>query len=78
MEVKENPKSFWKFIKSKTNIRSGISDLKNENGDWITNDKAKADELNDFLAQYSQRMKLMSSLIFLQILIVLYVTSSSL
>lgn len=35
LEAKENPKSFWKFVKSKTKTGSGISDLKNKNGDWI-------------------------------------------
>ena len=33
LEAKENPKSFWKFVKSKTKTRSGIGDLKNENGE---------------------------------------------
>ena len=50
LEVKENPKSFWKFVRSKTQSRTGISDLKNENGEWITNDKDKANELNDFFS----------------------------
>ena len=50
LEVKENPKSFWKFVRSKTQSRTGICDLKNENGEWITNDKDKANELNDFLS----------------------------
>ena len=46
LEVKENPKSFWKFVRSKTQTRSGISDLKNKDGEWITNDKDKANEMN--------------------------------
>ena len=50
MEVKENPKSFWKFVRSKTQSRTGISDLKNDNGEWITNDKDKANELNYFFS----------------------------
>ena len=50
MEVKENPKSFWKFVRSKTKSRPGISDLKNENGEWITNDEDKANELNSFFS----------------------------
>ena len=57
LEVKENPKSFWKFVRSKTQTRSGISDLKNKDGEWITNDKDKANEMNGFLALYSQKMK---------------------
>ena len=50
LEVKENPKSFWKFVRSKTQIRSGISDLNNKDGEWITNDKDKANEMNGFFS----------------------------
>ena len=50
LEVKENPKSFWKYVRSKTQTRSGIGDLKNDNGEWITNDKDKANELNNFFS----------------------------
>ena len=50
VEVKENPKSFWKVVRSKTKSRPGISDLKNENGEWITNDEDKANELNSFFS----------------------------
>ena len=39
LEAKENSKSFWKFVKS---------DLINKNGDWISDDYEKANELNDF------------------------------
>lgn len=48
MEVKDNPKSFWKFVRSKTKMKSGVGDLKNHSGEWITGDKDKADELNSF------------------------------
>ena len=50
LEVKENPKSFWKYVRSKTKTRTGISDLKNDKGEWITNDKDKATELNEFFS----------------------------
>ena len=48
LEIKDNPKSFWKFVRSKTQVRPGIGDLKNANGEWITNDIDKANELNGF------------------------------
>ena len=64
MEVKENPKSFWKFVRSKTKSRPGISELKNENGEWITNDKDKANELNSFLVLFSLKMRMMNFQIF--------------
>ena len=50
LEAKENPKSFWKFVKSKTKTRSVIGDLKNENGEWISDDHEKANELNSFFS----------------------------
>ena len=39
-----------KFVRSKTQTRSGISDLKNKDGEWITNDKDKANEMNGFFS----------------------------
>ena len=50
LEAKENPKSFWKFVNSKMKTRSGIGDLKNENGEWISDDHEKANELNSFFS----------------------------
>ena len=50
LEAKENPKSFWKFVKSKTKTRSGIGDLKNDSGEWISDDHEKANELNSFFS----------------------------
>lgn len=50
LEAKENPKSFWKFVKSKTKTRSGIGDLKNHSGEWISDDHEKANELNTFFS----------------------------
>ena len=48
--VKDNPKSFWGYVRSKTKARSGVSDLKNENGDLVYSDEDKANILNDFFA----------------------------
>ena len=47
-EVKDNPKAFWKYTKSKTTVRSGVSDLKDEYGDMHSEDSAKAEILNNF------------------------------
>ena len=50
LEVKDNPKSFWKFVKTKTKAKSGIGDLKNNSGEWISNDYEKENILNTFLS----------------------------
>ena len=47
-EVKDNPKAFWKYTKSKMTVRSGVSDLKDKNGSTHSEDSSKADILNDF------------------------------
>ena len=45
--VQENPKAFWACVNSKTRMRPGISDLKDENGDMRSIDVDKA---NNFFA----------------------------
>ncbi|KAL8591660.1 hypothetical protein ACOMHN_056776 [Nucella lapillus] len=47
-EAKNNPKVFWSYVKSKTTTRSGIGDLKKENGSKTTSDQEKAKLLNNF------------------------------
>ena len=47
-ESKENPNQAWKFIKSKTTTRIGVSDLKMSNGQKTQSDKEKAETLNTF------------------------------
>ncbi|KAL8594920.1 hypothetical protein ACOMHN_038483 [Nucella lapillus] len=47
-EAKNNPKVFWSYVKSKTMTRSGIGDLKKENGSKTTSDQEKAELLNNF------------------------------
>ena len=47
-DAKQNPKTFWKFIKSKTTIRSGVADLKKKDGNKTHTDKEKAETLNEF------------------------------
>ena len=48
--VKENPKSFWAYVNSKTKMRSGIGDLKDENNIMRSSDEDKSNILNDFFA----------------------------
>ena len=52
-----NPKSFWKFVKSKSKTRSGIRDLKNNSGEWISDDHEKANELNTFFSSVFTKNK---------------------
>ena len=48
--VKENQKAFWSYVNSKTRMRSGISELKDENGTMCSRDADKANILNNFFA----------------------------
>ena len=52
MTRKDNPKSFWKFVWSKTSkcTRTGIGKLKNENNDTVTYDKDKAEIFNSYFS----------------------------
>ncbi|XP_069109562.1 uncharacterized protein [Argopecten irradians] len=49
-EFKTDSKSFWKFIKSRTNTKTGVPDLELENGVIETEDEGKSKELNRFFA----------------------------
>ncbi|VDI46292.1 Hypothetical predicted protein [Mytilus galloprovincialis] len=53
-QVKNNPKKFWHYVKSKTKTRTGISDLvmntQDGNDVLTTNDKEKAETLSSFFA----------------------------
>jgi hypothetical protein len=53
-DIKNNPKKFWQYTKSKTKTRTGISDLiiNNENGveTLINSDKDKANTLSDLFS----------------------------
>ena len=53
--VQENPKAFWAYVNIKTKMRSGISDLKDENGDMRSSDVDKANILNNFFASVSTK-----------------------
>ena len=48
--IKDNPKTFWSYVRSKTKSRTGIADLKGENGQMLSTDIDKANALNDFFA----------------------------
>eukprot|EP00745_Piridium_sociabile_P029683 TRINITY_DN4896_c5_g2_i1.p1 TRINITY_DN4896_c5_g2~~TRINITY_DN4896_c5_g2_i1.p1 ORF type:complete len:403 (-),score=94.76 TRINITY_DN4896_c5_g2_i1:230-1438(-) len=47
-QAKQNPKSFWSFVKEKTNTRTEVADLRNENGETAQSDRDKAQVLNRF------------------------------
>ena len=47
-DIKQNPKSFWRFIKDKTSVKSGIGDLQNNQGMKISDDTEKCEMLNGF------------------------------
>ncbi|KAK7093942.1 hypothetical protein V1264_007621 [Littorina saxatilis] len=46
--ARTNPKAFWSYVKSKTSTRSGVGDLKKEDGNRATTDRDKAELLNTF------------------------------
>ena len=54
-EIKENPKSFWNYVRSKTKARQGVSDLKRDDGTFAHTDPEKAKELNNFFASVFTR-----------------------
>lgn len=47
-EAKKNPKAFFAYSRSKTKVREGVSDLKDSSGEKVSDDKMKANILNDF------------------------------
>lgn len=47
-QAASNPKSFWSFVKAKTCSRTGIADLKRDDGSIAKTDQEKAEVLNDF------------------------------
>ena len=59
-EIKENPKSFWSCVRSKTKVKKGISDLDKDDGTRTQNDVEKENVLNDFFASVFTREDLKS------------------
>ncbi|GAB0189774.1 mitochondrial enolase superfamily member 1 [Grus japonensis] len=49
-DVKDNKKSFYRYISDKRRTRENVGPLRNETGDHITRDMEKAEVLNDFFA----------------------------
>ena len=47
-EVKVNVKSFWRYVKSQTQVKGGIPDLLKSDGSWAKSDQEKANTLNSF------------------------------
>ena len=47
-EIKENPKAFWRYTQAKMTVRTGVSDLRNSDGQLSNEDCEKAEILNDF------------------------------
>jgi hypothetical protein len=49
-DIKKNPKSFWKYVRSKTKVKTGVHDLEKEDGSFAHTDEDKAEVLNNFFA----------------------------
>jgi hypothetical protein len=47
-EAKTNPRAFWQYVKTKTQARSGVADLKKKDGTKTKTDEEKAELLNEF------------------------------
>lgn len=47
-KAKKNPKAFWSYVKSKTNCRTGVADLRKADGTKTTTDEEKVELLNKF------------------------------
>ena len=50
LEAKQNPKSFWNYIKSQTKQNTEIPNLQNSNGEITSNNEEKAEVLNNYFA----------------------------
>ena len=49
--MKHNPKQFWKYVSSKTNIEGKIADLHDTDGNLVTEDHGKAEIKNNHFAR---------------------------
>ncbi|GAB0209035.1 mitochondrial enolase superfamily member 1 [Grus japonensis] len=49
-DVKDNKKSFYRYVSDKRRTRENVGPLWNERGDLVTQDMGKAEVLNDFFA----------------------------
>ena len=48
--IKTDSKSFYKYVKSKQQVKDSIGRLKGQNGELSSDSKSMAEELNDFFA----------------------------
>ena len=48
--IKNNPKSFWKYVNSKSKTKAGIHSLINKNGETIEDKNGKANILNEYFS----------------------------
>lgn len=55
VESKNNPKSFWHYVKSKTSIKEGIPPIKRDNGKTIATNEEAVMELNMFFSNVFTR-----------------------
>ena len=55
--MKDKPKVFWSYIKSKSKTRDKICDLMQEDGELTSNNKEKAEVLNKFFSSVFTREK---------------------
>ena len=55
LEVKQNPKAFYRYAQSKLKTRSTISQLTQPDGTFTTTDKEKANVLNSFFTSVFTR-----------------------
>ena len=55
LNVKDKPKVFWSYIKSKSKTRDKICDLMQEDGELTSNNKEKAEVLNKFFSSVFTR-----------------------
>ncbi|GAB0208438.1 hypothetical protein GRJ2_003309500 [Grus japonensis] len=49
-DIKDNKKSFYRYVSDKRRMRENVGPLWNETGDLVTQDMEKAEVLNDFFA----------------------------
>ena len=47
-QTKENPKHFWRYVKSKLKVRHGVPNMEREDGTLSETDFDKAEVLNSF------------------------------
>ena len=53
--VKEDPKSFWKYIRSKSKTKSSIGDIEQEDGNLTSDNRKKAELFNTFFCDVFTR-----------------------